>query len=206
MQSAVVKILKLILTVVIGVTPIVVAQTQEPAKLNLDKIDKLESKASEVVEVNVEGKMLELAKRVLKKQSDPDAQKVSLAIDKLRAVYVRVYEFENGAKYDMADVDEVRNQLKAPGWEKMVNVRSKVDGEKIDVYSMFAGNDISGVAVIVADADSVVVVNVIGPIDIDTLADLSGKLYIPKLGIDAGDDDKDKEKEKEKEKDKPKKP
>jgi len=42
----------------------------------------------------------------------------------------------------------------------------------------------SGVAVVVSDSKSIAVVNVIGPIDIDLLAEMSGKLNIPKIEIE----------------------
>lgn len=203
MRSINKHLFKIIFALLVAITP--AAAQPEPARLKLDKLDKLEAKASEVVEVNVEGRLLDLAKRILLKSDDPGSKDIAKAIEKLKAIYVRVYEFEKGAKYDMADVNEIRSQLTAPGWEKMINVRSKNDGEKIDVYSMFTGNDLSGLAVLVADEDSVTVVNVIGPIDIDSLADLSGKLNIPKLSLeDTSGKTKEKEKEKEKQKEKTK--
>ena len=49
---------------------------------------------------------------------------------------------------------------------------------------MFTGDVMSGVAVVVSEAKSIAVVNVIGPIDIDLLAEMSGKLNIPKIDIE----------------------
>ena len=48
----------------------------------------------------------------------------------------------------------------------------------------------SGVAVVVSDAKSIAVVNVIGPIDIDLLMELSGKLNIPRIDIETEKKDK----------------
>ena len=42
----------------------------------------------------------------------------------------------------------------------------------------------SGVAVVVSESKSIAVVNVIGPIDIDLLMELSGKMNIPKIDIE----------------------
>jgi Domain of unknown function (DUF4252) len=125
-----------------------------PARLNLDNLAGLEAKARDVVEVNVDGKLLELAKRVTSKVNDPDTQRVSDAIAGLKAVYVRVYNFEKENEYNMADVDEIRAQLNAPGWERMANVRSKRNNQKVDVFTMFTGNVMSGVAVVVSDSPS----------------------------------------------------
>ena len=41
-----------------------------------------------------------------------------------------------------------------------------------------------GVAVVMSDAKSVALVNVVGMIDIETLIELSGKMSIPKMNID----------------------
>ena len=160
------------------------ANAQDAARLNFEKLNGLENRARDVVEVNIEGKLLDLARRVLTKQKDPNAQKVGQAIKDLKAIYVRVYNFENENEYNTADVDQIRAQLNAPGWEKLANVRSKRNNQKIDVYTMFTGDVMSGVAVIVSESKSIALVNVIGPIDIDLLAELSGKLSIPKIEIE----------------------
>ena len=161
---------------------------QEPARLNLDRLSGIESKARDVVEVNVDGKLLDLAKRVTAKVDDPDAEKIAHAIAGLKAVYVRVYNFEKDNEYNPADIDEIRSQLNSPGWEKLANVRSKRNNQRVDVYTMFTGNIMSGVAVIVSDARSIAIVNVIGPIDIEALVELGGKMNIPKIDIDIDPD------------------
>ena len=149
------------------------------------------------VEVNIDGKLLNLAKRVLLKVEDKDgnAKKVGEAIKGLEGIYVRVYRFENENEYNMADVDLIRSQLKTPGWEQLANVRSKKNNQKVDVYTMFTGDVMSGVAVIISEDKSIALVNVIGPIDIDLLVELGGKLNIPNIDIEIDDKDKNNNKE-----------
>lgn len=156
----------------------------QDAKLNFDKLSALEAKAQDVVEVNIDGKLLDLAKRVVAKVNDEDAAKVAQAISGLKGIYVRVYNFANDNEYNAADVDSIRAELNTPGWERLANVRSKKNNQKVDVFTMFAGKDMSGVAVVISDNKSVALVNVVGPIDIDLLVELSGKLNIPKIDID----------------------
>ncbi len=156
----------------------------QDARLRFERLNALENKAEEVVEVNIDGKLLELAKRVMVKVDDPNSKKIGQAISGLKGIYVRVYNFEKENEYNVADVDEIRLQLQSPGWEKLVNVRSKKDNQKIDVFTMFTGDVMSGVAVVVSESKSIAIVNVIGPIDIDLLAELSGKLNIPKIEIE----------------------
>jgi hypothetical protein len=175
----------LIITLILGsLTILPAAAFAQDARLHFERLNGLESKARDVVEVNVEGKILDLAKRVLAKQNDADAKKVSQAISGLQAIYVRAYNFEKEGEYDVSDVDQIRTQLMAPGWEKLANVRSKKNDQKVDVYTMFTGKDMSGVAVVVSSTKSVALINVIGPIDIDLLTELSGKMNIPRFDIE----------------------
>ena len=164
----------------------------QDARLRFEKLNGLEDRAKDVVEVNIDGKLLDLAKRVLTKVNDADAKKVGQAINGLKAIYVRVYNFENENEYNIADIDDIRTQLQTPGWSKIANVRSKKNNQKIDVYTMFTGDVMSGVAVVISESKSVAFVNVIGPIDIDLLTELSGKLNIPKIDIESNNQDKPK--------------
>lgn len=164
----------------------------QDARLNLDKLKGLENKARDVIEVNVDGKVLELAKRVLVKVNDKDAKTIGEAIKGLKGIYVRVFNFEKDNEYNPADIDEIRSQLTSPNWEKIANVRSKKDNQKIDVFTKFTGDVLSGVAVILAGDKTLAVVNVIGPIDIDTLVQISGNSFIPKIDVERDSGKKDK--------------
>lgn len=161
-----------------------IAVSGQDARLRFDHLDALEAKARDVVEVNVDGKLLDLAKRVTAKVKDEDARKVAVAISGLKGIYVRVYRFETENEYNMADVDMIRSQLNAPGWERLADVRSKKNNQKIDVYTMFSGDLMSGVAVVISDSKSIAVVNIVGPIDIELLTELGGKLNIPDIDIE----------------------
>ncbi|HUR98007.1 MAG TPA: DUF4252 domain-containing protein [Pyrinomonadaceae bacterium] len=160
------------------------AAIAQDARLNFERLDGLEARARDVVEVNIDGKLLDLAKRVSAKTNDENAKKVAQAISGLKGIYVRVYRFENENEYNVADVNALRSQLNAPGWEKLANVRSKKNNQLVDVYTMFSGDVMSGVAVVISESKSIALVNVIGPIDIELLAELSGKLNIPKIDIE----------------------
>jgi hypothetical protein len=161
-----------------------VAANAQDARLNFEKLNGLGDRARDVVEVNIDGKLLDLAKRVMVKVNDQDAKKVGQAISGLKGIYVRVFNFERENEYNVSDVEQIRSQLNQPGWERLANVRSKKNNQKIDVYTMFAGDVMSGVAVLISESKSVALVNVIGPIDIDLLVEMSGKLNIPKIDIE----------------------
>lgn len=167
-----------------------IAVNAQDARLRFEKLNGLETRARDVIEVNIDGKLLDLAKRVMMKSKDVNAQKVGEAIKDLKAIYVRVYNFENENEYNTADVEEIRAQLQNPGWERLANVRSKKNNQKVDVYTMFTGDVMSGVAVVVSESKSIALVNVIGPIDIDLLMELSGKMNIPQIDIEKESENK----------------
>lgn len=161
-----------------------IAANAQDARLDFERLNGLETRARDVVEVNIDGKLLDLAKRVMTKTNDADAKKVAQAIGGLKGIYVRVFNFENDNEYNVADVDAIRTQLQNPGWERLANVRSKKNNQKIDVYTRFAGDVMSGLAVVVSESKSIALVNVIGTIDIDLLAEMSGKMNIPRIDIE----------------------
>jgi Domain of unknown function (DUF4252) len=160
------------------------AMAQDAARLHFDKLNALDARAKDVVEVTIDGKLLDLAKRATVKVNDPDAKRIGQAISGLKGIYVRVYNFEHENEYNVADVEQIRSELNAPGWERLANVRSKQNNQKVDVYTMFTGDQMSGAAVVISDAKSVALVNVVGVIDIETLVELSGKFNIPKIDIE----------------------
>jgi len=164
--------------------PLAASASGQDARLQFEKLNILESRARDVVEVNVDGKVLDLAKRVTAKVDDLEARRVAEAINGLKGIYVRVYRFQNENEYNPADIDEIRAQLNAPGWQRVANVRSKKNNQKVDVYTMFTGDMMSGVAVLVTESKSVALINIVGPIDLEMLTEISGKMSIPKIDIE----------------------
>lgn len=191
MKSLINHSLKFVLPAVLLFAAAVAANAQD-ARLNFERLNGFGERARDVVEVNIDGKLLDLAKRVTVKTNDKEAKKIGQAISGLKGIYVRVFNFEQENEYDIADVEEIRSQLLTPGWEKLARVRSKKNNQKIDVYTMFSGDVMSGVAVVISESKSVALVNIIGTIDIDMLAELSGKLNIPKIEIEKEAADKPK--------------
>lgn len=191
MKSLINHLLKFMLPAILLFAAVAAANAQD-ARLNFEKLNGFGERARDVVEVNIDGKLLDLAKRVTVKTNDKDAKKIGQAISGLKGIYVRVFNFEQENEYDIADVEAIRSQLLSPGWEKLARVRSKKNNQKIDVFTMFSGDVMSGVAVVISESKSVALVNIIGTIDLDMLAELSGKLNIPKIDIEKEAADKPK--------------
>ena len=157
---------------------LVVAALALPAaaqQINLD-IPGLRDKASEEVTVTLDASMLRLAARFL--SDGPDERNARDIVQKLQGVYVRSYEFDHEGEYDRSAVDRLRSQLGAD-WKKIVDVRSKL-GENSEIYTQSHGDQITGLVIITAEPKELTIVNLVGPIDLDRLADLQGQFGIPK--------------------------
>jgi hypothetical protein len=148
-------------------------------KLNLDSIA---SKASDSVDVSLSGATLKFAAKFLD-SGDPDEAAVKKLIAGLEGIYIRHFEFKRDNMWSQSDLDPIRKQLHAPEWERIVGV-TEDDGAGIsEVYLRLEGEKSTGVALIVAEARELTVINIVGSIDLDQLADLSGHFDIPKLKI-----------------------
>jgi Domain of unknown function (DUF4252) len=170
------------------------AQAQN-ARLKLEHLEKLGSKAAEVNNVTLDGDMLQLAAKFLDMdKEDPEAAQVKDIIKNLKGIYVKNFEFDEPNQYSAADVEEIRTQLAAPGWSKIIESRDKRNAENNEIYVMKdASNNIAGIAILVAEPKELTVVNIVGPVDLDKLSALSGKFGIP-------EEKKDKDKEQPKKK------
>lgn len=142
-------------------------------------IEKLAAKASETVEVTLDGPMLQLAGKVLSEKRPDEAQAKKL-VQGLRSIFVRSFEFDAPGQYTAADVESLRSQLRSPEWSRIVGVRS-TKGDNADVFFRMDKNQIVGLAVIAAEPKELTVVYIDGNIDPSQLSALSGQFGIPKL-------------------------
>jgi hypothetical protein len=144
------------------------------------EVERLSAKAKETVEVNMEGPMLKWASQFLSKE-DPDEQKAARLVANLKAIYVRSFEFTEEGAYSSAEVEPLRAQFRSPEWSRVVGVRSERDGENVDVFFHLEDEKMAGIIIISAEPRELTFVNIVGPIEIDQLADLGGEFGIPKL-------------------------
>ena len=146
-------------------------------KFNLDH---LAGKASNVVDISLNGPMLQFAAKFLDSK-DADQATVKKLIAGLDGIYVKSFEFKNAGAWSPADLDAVRTQLKTAEWMKMVGYTSAEDGETADVYLRMEDKKINGVAILVSSTKEVTVVNIAGAVDLESLSTLGGSFGVPKL-------------------------
>ncbi len=145
--------------------------------------DKLAAKASDTVEVSLSGGLLRLATKFLS-DDDKDEAQVKKLVGGLKGIYVRSFEFKKPGDYSPADVESFRTPLRAPDWERIVGVHSTEDGETVEVYIKNEGKGIGGLAIIATEPKEVTLVNIVGPIDLDSLSELGGHFGIPEVEVE----------------------
>jgi hypothetical protein len=145
-------------------------------------LDQLAAKATNDVNITMDGPLLQLAGRFLD-DKDPGEARVKRMVANLKGIYVRSLEFETRGEYQASDVDEIRAQLKSPGWTRVVGVRSKKDGDNAEVFLKTDGSTIGGLVVLVAEPTELTIVNIVGQINPEDLRDLGGHFGIPKVDV-----------------------
>jgi hypothetical protein len=143
-------------------------------------IEKLSARAKETVEVTMDGPMLRWASKFLS-SDDPEEAKAAKLVTNLKGIYVRSFEFDQDGAYSAADVESLRSQFRSPVWSRVVGVRSEHDGDNVDVFFKLEDEKMAGIVIIAAEARELTYVNIVGPIEVDQLADLGGEFGIPKL-------------------------
>jgi len=142
-------------------------------------LDKLADKAEEVVDVTLDPATLGLASKFLGNHS-PEEAKAKKVVEGLKGIYVRSYKFAKEGEYSEADVEAVRAQMKGPGWNCIVKVRSHKDKKNADVCFITQDGKITGLGVVSAEPKELTLVSISGFIDPEQLQMLEGQFGIPK--------------------------
>lgn len=168
----------IIIIFIIGFSTVSSVSAQN-ARLEIEHLDKLFPKAVQTIDVRVDSSLLQMAAKFLK-TDNPDEAMAKELLSTLKGVFVKGVEFDKEGEFTDNDLEAIRTQLRAPGWSRVVGVRSKRDGENAEVYLMLEGGVIAGVSVLVFDPKQLLVVNVVGPLDPEKIGQLRGRFGIPK--------------------------
>jgi len=156
------------------------ATRAQDARLQINHLDRLAAKASESVEITMNdvhaqflGKLVSL--------SQPDQSKIKGLLSKLKGIYVRGFEFAQDGEYSEADIEAIRAQLRAPGWERIVEARDRSSGRD-EVYFMPRNDEIAGFAAISTEPRKVCVINIVGSMDLEEMALLEREFHLTRCG------------------------
>jgi hypothetical protein len=135
---------------------LVVAGLAPAQKLEL-KLDHLVALAKEHTVIDMDGAQIRAAMAVAPKDA---AESMKGKAEGIEVLQIRTFEFENEGAYKDSDVEDIRRQLGAPGWSRIVSVREKK--EAVDVYLMLKEGQAGGIAVISAEPKELTIVNIVG--------------------------------------------
>ncbi len=152
-------------------------------RLELPEFSALAHKATESVTITLDSSLLALAARFLD-ASDPQDAAAKEVLKGVQGIYVRSYTFDEDSAYRQSDIDAVRNQLSTPGWNRLVQTRSRKTHANVDIYILVVNNQAIGLAVIASEPRQFTIVNIVGAIDLEKLHKLEGQFGVPKLDID----------------------
>lgn len=168
-----------VLLLALSLLALTAAAPAQDVKIPAD-VEKLSAKAKETVEVTMDGPMLHWASKFLSAE-DPEEAECAKLVANLRGIYVRSFEFDKDGGYSAADVESLRSQVHAPGWIRVVGVRSEHSGENVDVFFKLENDKMAGIVIISAEPRELTFVNIVGPIEVEQLAQLGGEFGIPKM-------------------------
>src|ERR1700690_2995432 len=102
------------------------------SKLDKDVFDRLQAKASESVNITLNANVIRMGLKFLS-DDDADSAKIKKLVAGLQSITVRSFTFEKKGEYSPADVQMIRDQVKTSEWSRMVDARSKQDGENAEI-------------------------------------------------------------------------
>lgn len=149
------------------------------AQIKID-LSHLAARASDTVDVSLDGSLLEIAGKFLSSEK-PDEARVKSLISGLKGIYVKSFEFDKQGAWSQSDLEPIRKQLAAPGWVRIASVTSKADGESTEIFLRTEGGKTAGLAVLAAEPRELTIVQILGPIDLEQLSELGGRFGIPEI-------------------------
>lgn len=152
-------------------------------RLRLDSLERLAPKAADSVNIEIDGFLIKFAGSILS-DKDADERAVKELVEGLKGVYVKSYEFKSDGQFADADVAAVREQLRGPGWSRVMDVESRgLDFGDAEVYLASAGGRVEGFALLVVEPRELTVVNIVGSLDLAKLRKLSDTLDLPHVHV-----------------------
>lgn len=158
--------------------------TSSAGRLRLESLDRLAPKAAETVNVEVDGTLISFVVSLLS-DKDPEERAIKRAVVGLRGVYVKSFEFKGEGQFAEGDLSELRSQLAAPVWSRMIDIKTRgVEVGDAEVYVAREAGRVEGLALLVVEPKEVTVINIVGTVDIEKLRQLEDAFNLPKIRIE----------------------
>ena len=103
---------------------------------------------------------------------DSDSAAVKQALEGVKSVRIRSYQFDSDFPCARADLSPLRSQLSGQGWSHLVEEHNRTRGENVDVYLAVEDQVVKGLAVIACQPREYTIVNITGTVNLSQLARL----------------------------------
>jgi hypothetical protein len=174
---------------------------QPTSKLPIENLEALAARADRVVDVTLDENLLRFIPAAIRKAAtkdgkiDSDAENAARIASGFKGVYVRSFRFDGAGQWKESDIAGIREQLRRPGWSRIVSVRTRNGGQNVEVYLMTDPASLGGLAVVATEPTELTVVNIVGRVSLEDLVTIQGHFPgLPDLGIDIGDSKDDERK------------
>ncbi len=134
--------------------------------------------------MNLDGEALEQGSRLLSIRNGV-SNSVKSVLGRIKGIYRKTYRFAAGNPYEEDAVSNIRNQMTDDGWAPMIDVQNRQQNRGLTVYSFTSsdGSGPNGVTVISTDPGEVTVLNLVGDVDLEALADVGETLGMPAMNL-----------------------
>jgi hypothetical protein len=150
----------------------------QSARLKLPDLSGLAAKAAQSVDIDLDGDRLQTAAAFLGGANGAMDPEFAEVVKGLQGIYVKVFSFDKPDQYSMRDIEPVVMQVQTQGWKKMLAVRNKEERVEIWLHENAADG---GMFLLVNKPKELVVINIVGKVDLQTLGKLQGKLGVPAM-------------------------
>jgi Domain of unknown function (DUF4252) len=154
-----------------------VLSVAQAARVTMPDFAGLASKARESVDISLDGDTLKMASGFLGGGRKGDAD-FAEAVKGLQGIYVKVFSFDKPGMYSLRDIESMVSQVQTRGWKKLMAVREKDD--RVEMW-MRADNADGGMFFVASEPTELVVINIVGRVDLQTLGRLQGRMGVPVL-------------------------
>lgn len=102
-------------------------------------------------------------------EHDPHGAAAMNLLRGLHKVQIHSFKFATDHTYRQADLETLRSQLTAQGWQHLVQVRDRGKDGDVDIYCALKKRTITGLVIVAAEPREFTLVNIVGTIDPDQI-------------------------------------
>jgi hypothetical protein len=150
----------------------------QAARIRMPDFTGLAGKATESVDISLDKDMLKSAAAFMGGGDGAVDPEFAAAIKGLEGIYVKAFNFDKPDMYSRKDIDALARQVEGKGWKKLISLQDK--GERVDLWMRDNAND-GGMFMIAAKPMELVLVNIAGSVNLESMRKLQGRMGVPAM-------------------------